>query len=137
MALSGNFTIFNPHPTDTEIVSHSVTYPSNLPEDSEFYSLRGTTAIVSESVSVRVPTTFSNQYVILKNTSINKFPDKFMANYEWEGYNSQEDSRDLSISPNFSGEGMFNWDWGMYTNMHEEAYLHLSSSFISSSITNV
>lgn len=139
MALSGSFTIYTPHPTDTEIVSSSVTYPVDIPVGHDLYDVRGTTEIISHSVSVQVPNTYDNQYIILKNTSINKDvdPDGFTANYEWEAYNSQNDSRDIDVTSNFSQVGAFKWDWNLYTNIYEESYSHLSSSLVSSSLTNV
>jgi hypothetical protein len=137
MALSGSFTLFNPHPTDTEIISYSIVYPADIPEDNSLYEKRGTTEIISSSQSIQVPTTYDNQYLILRNISINKSPTEYDLSYEYSSYNSVENSKNLDVSPNFKGNGILEWDFDLNVNPYEEAYTYLSSSFLSSSITNV
>ena len=137
MALSGSFTVFSKHLNNTEIISHSVSYPLEVPEGHEFYALRGTTQIVSQSIPVQVSTTYNNQYVVIKGAAISKHKAEFGAHYEWEGYDNVSASRNSNEPGNFSGSGAFIFDWSMYTNVYEEAYNDLSSSFLSSNITNV
>lgn len=137
MALSGNFTVFNPSPTETRMISYSVTYPSDLSESDENYELRGTTQIISESAPIQIPTTYNNQYIIIQNASLCRFEGNWACHYEWEAYDSVEDSKIVETEPNYKSVGCLEWDWDENLNAAADSYIHLSSSFISSSIINV
>lgn len=68
MALTGNFLKYS-YTESSEIVSHSVTYPSDLPESSPNYDLRGTTELTSGSIWTKTSESMDNVYLKIHNYS--------------------------------------------------------------------
>ena len=140
MALSGSFTIYTPHETETEIVSSSVTYPVDLPESDENYALRGTTQIISQSVPTQVPTTYEDNYIIIRSTVLARTgqpsPNFYTLAYNWETYPSKEDRENGTNGTLFDDKGML-WRWDINSNPFEAAYSHLSSSLESNILINI
>ena len=141
MALSGSFTIYTAHETETEIVSSSITYPADLPVGDEYYEFRGQTVITSQSVPTQVENNYNNNYIIIRNISLSRgivsgSNDDYMLIYDWEAYSSKA-SKENGDDPNFKDEGAYKWNWDSDSDPFNEAYTELSSSLISTNLINV
>jgi len=109
MALTGSFTIYTQEQDLENGVSQSIVYPSDLPEEDENYSKRGTTetTIVYPYNNV-VETIYTSSYVIVDTAAIHLDDDSgnedvtdntYYLNIRYKAYHNKEHRDTTPLSP--------------------------------------